>query len=257
MMLDAETKPKRLGWHALRFTADARKVAVACAECQRAMYLPASKVAMYRRCSSECNAATRRSAVERRRRDCETCGTTFVPRGVQISNGGGRFCSQACNTAGRDALQAPEAKARAKQRVRELIAAGEIVKPRGPAHHSWKGGSDAQKARRRDSGKQAAGIRAYRKKNPHKVREFSTRRRGRKLARLPYGTIPTIGKAQRWKCAICRVGVSAGYHVDHIVPLARGGAHEGRNLQLLCGTCNVRKSAKDPITYMQELGRLL
>jgi len=62
---------------------------------------------------------------------------------------------------------------------------------------------------------------------------------------------------QRWKCAVCAVGIKDNYHLDHITPLARGGKHEPRNLQLLCPTCNVRKSAKDPIAYMRELGRLL
>lgn len=33
-------------------------------------------------------------------------------------------------------------------------------------------------------------------------------------------------------------------HVDHIVPLARGGADSEENLQLLCRTCNLHKGAR-------------
>jgi len=35
-------------------------------------------------------------------------------------------------------------------------------------------------------------------------------------------------------------------HVDHIIPLARGGANELRNYEALCPECNLRKGAKMP-----------
>jgi 5-methylcytosine-specific restriction endonuclease McrA len=40
-------------------------------------------------------------------------------------------------------------------------------------------------------------------------------------------------------CAECG-GVAA--HIDHIIPLAKGGEHGIGNLQMLCATCNSRKS---------------
>lgn len=45
--------------------------------------------------------------------------------------------------------------------------------------------------------------------------------------------------------------------IDHVVPLSRGGAHTKGNIQLLCWPCNKKKSAKDPIVFAQENGRLL
>lgn len=42
-----------------------------------------------------------------------------------------------------------------------------------------------------------------------------------------------------------------------IVPLAKGGSDGPENIQLLCAPCNRRKSAKDPIVFMQENGFLL
>lgn len=250
-------RPKRLGWHALRFTPDARKVRVDCAQCGKPMYLPPSKVAMYQRCGPECSAASRRAARDARARPCETCDKVFVPRPWQIRMGIGRFCSQACNTAGVEAFLASECQARAKATMRAQFAAGLRKLNVGPDNHNWKGGKAAHLARRRDSGKQAAGLRSYRKRNPHKVREFAARRKSKKLGRLPRGTIPRIGEAQRWKCAICKANIAKGYHVDHVTPLAKGGDHAPRNIQLLCQSCNVRKNAKDPIDYMRSLGRLL
>jgi 5-methylcytosine-specific restriction endonuclease McrA len=63
-------------------------------------------------------------------------------------------------------------------------------------------------------------------------------------------------KLQRGRCGYCRVKLSA-VHIDHIEPLARGGADKRHNLQALCPTCNLAKSAKDPIDYARETGRLL
>lgn len=64
-------------------------------------------------------------------------------------------------------------------------------------------------------------------------------------------------KAQRGKCAACRAPLKKKYHVDHIVSLKRGGTNHPRNLQLLCPFCNMSKHDRDPIEFMQSLGRLL
>jgi 5-methylcytosine-specific restriction endonuclease McrA len=48
-----------------------------------------------------------------------------------------------------------------------------------------------------------------------------------------------------------------GYHLDHIIPLARGGKNEDRNMQVTCPTCNRQKHSKDPIEFMQSRGYLL
>jgi 5-methylcytosine-specific restriction endonuclease McrA len=250
----ADPQGRRRGWHERRFEPDARKVEVVCAECTRLMWLPASKVSMYRRCSPECSQAAKRAQVEGRTRACETCGETFTPRRIQVTKGGGRFCSQACNTA-HLSLNSEAGKIRSRAGFLAARAAGRIRYKSGPEHRDWTGGLAASKHRRIASGKSAAGIRAYRTKHPERAREWADGRRG--LPRLPRGTVPRIGNAQGWRCAICAVDVRRSFHVDHIMPLKLGGRHEGRNLQLLCRTCNVRKNAKDPIDYMRSMGRLL
>jgi 5-methylcytosine-specific restriction endonuclease McrA len=163
---------------------------------------------------------------------------------------------QACNSAGHDVLKRLETKERAKERIKEMMADGSLVHPRGILNKQWRGGKAGYVERARLDGRTALRIRTYRRLNPHKVKEYSARRNG-KMRRLPTGTILRIGKAQKWKCAICRVKLSKSYHHDHITPLARGGEHVPRNIQLLCGRCNGKKHAKDPIVYMQSLGRLL
>ena len=59
------------------------------------------------------------------------------------------------------------------------------------------------------------------------------------------GQWPTIRKAllaaRPW-CQACQA--TADLTVDHIVPVSRGGTHEGHNLQVLCRRCNSAKGAK-------------
>jgi 5-methylcytosine-specific restriction endonuclease McrA len=140
---------------------------------------------------------------------------------------------------------------------REKAQAGLWSALRGAANPRWRGGKEARLARIKESGMRAEWTRRYRKKYPEKIREFTQRRHGRKLARLPRGTVKRIGEAQRWMCPICRTSIRKEFHVDHIMPLAKGGSHEPSNLQLLCPQCNLRKNAKHPVDFMQSKGFLL
>jgi 5-methylcytosine-specific restriction endonuclease McrA len=232
------------------------------------MWLPSSKVAEYRRCSPECNKKWREREKETRKKPCQTCGKIFLPRPNQLSMGHGIFCSQACNTEGRKALNTDDSKKKAADRLRELRLSGQIKYRSGADSPSWKGGKEGMhqrrlalyndperlKAHRQETARK---LREYRKNNPEKVREFADNRAGKKLGRLPKGTVQRIGNTQKWHCAICRRGIKNAFHVDHIMPLFRGGEHSPRNIQLLCESCNVRKSSKHPIDYMQSLGFLL
>lgn len=41
----------------------------------------------------------------------------------------------------------------------------------------------------------------------------------------------------------CDVATRTGMHVDHVVPLARGGSNAVANLEAVCQACNLRKAA--------------
>jgi len=57
------------------------------------------------------------------------------------------------------------------------------------------------------------------------------------------------------KCKLSKK--SKDIHIDHYIPLSRGGDHTIGNLVTTCPTCNLKKNAKDPLKFANELGRLL
>lgn len=58
--------------------------------------------------------------------------------------------------------------------------------------------------------------------------------------------IKRIYKQQGGRCFYCKVVVGIKYHVDHVIPLSRGGSNSPENIVIACPACNVRKSSKTP-----------
>lgn len=128
--------------------------------------------------------------------------------------------------------------------------------------------------------------RSWRLANPRKQREYDRRKRERdpegraallaKLAahpaydkagslnrrtrksngdRVTGAELETVKARAKGRCANC--GARRKLEFDHIGPLARGGRHDVKNLQMLCHACNMEKRARDPIEWAQDNGRLI
>lgn len=239
-----------------------RTIEKQCLNCFKTFSIPRCRDWREKCCSSACKKEYREKNKieerERRKRTCHGCGSVFYPRNYQIKSGDGKYCSFKCAHAVLVAKAHSDKANQKRSEARRLaIENGSYVYAKGENHVQWKGGKIAARQRRTKNGKANSAIRKYRLANPHKTREWMQNRRRRKFGRLPRGYIKSLFDKQRGMCAICRIKFGNGYHVDHINPISRGGLHEAGNIQLLCGTCNVRKSAKDPIAFMQELGFLL
>lgn len=219
--------------------------------------LPLCHAERHRSCSSTCARERRGKEIASRERKCVECGTRFIPRKVQVRNGGGRFCTVKCagKAIVRDVLSSPEmATIRAANRRRNEEA-GITIRPRGELDIRWKGGPIASRRRAIASGKAAEQLRQYRSANPEKAREWAQSRQRRKYGRLPAGTVAMKLEAQSWRCPYCNSCLRSGYHVDHIVPLSKGGRHLPDNIQCTCPTCNVRKSDKMPDVFAAQMKR--
>ena len=51
---------------------------------------------------------------------------------------------------------------------------------------------------------------------------------------------------QSEKCFYCGTDIVSGFHIDHFIPLSKGGAHSQENLVLACKKCNQTKHAIMP-----------
>lgn len=107
-----------------------------------------------------------------------------------------------------------------------------------------------------------------------RAREFAKTARGREISfksrmkrksykHKVYFTLferKQILNRDNWNCQCCGIKVhdrSTGYwntpdkaHIDHIIPISKGGNSEPDNLQVLCRTCNLTK--KDKIEYIKQ-----
>jgi 5-methylcytosine-specific restriction endonuclease McrA len=100
----------------------------------------------------------------------------------------------------------------------------------------------------------------WKKNNPDKVRAYCHRRRAIKMAvdgKYTAADIQRQGDSQGWKCwwraPGCLINCKDNYHVDHLVPLSRGGHNNPSNLVISCPTCNLKKHAKTPDEFAGRL----
>lgn len=103
--------------------------------------------------------------------------------------------------------------------------------------------------------------RQWRVENIDKVREHNRNVKARRKGADGSHTAKDIRdllESQKFKCAECGVSVKKqkNRHIDHIMPLSRGGTNWAWNLQILCPQCNMAKGAKLPIEWAHSRGRL-
>ena len=93
----------------------------------------------------------------------------------------------------------------------------------------------------------AASGKVYREANPDKILDKLARRRARKRGATVVEKVSRVVVYERdaGKCHICvKKAPKRGWHLDHIIPLVRGGEHSYQNVAVACPKCNMRKQAK-------------
>ena len=77
-------------------------------------------------------------------------------------------------------------------------------------------------------------------------RQTQARYARKKAAFIEHVDVSDLLREAQGRCAYCGVEVGSTYHVDHYIPIARGGKHERSNLRISCAKCNLSKGAKMP-----------
>jgi 5-methylcytosine-specific restriction endonuclease McrA len=104
----------------------------------------------------------------------------------------------------------------------------------------------------------------YRSANKALIANHARRRRAKVKGAEGSHTADDVLKileSQRRRCATCNKKLSdsgkAKYHIDHVMPLSKGGTNWPSNLQMLCPSCNLKKNDKDPLDWANQNGKLL
>lgn len=99
----------------------------------------------------------------------------------------------------------------------------------------------------------------YKKNHPDRVRlqwrNVNARRRGAAGTHSTEDVLVQL-KRQKGRCYYCGEKVGDTYHVEHVVPLSRGGSNDPDNIVIACLRCNLSKSDRMPHEW-PEGGRLL
>jgi hypothetical protein len=185
-------------------------------------------------------------------------------------NGACKSCSKAYSIANKDRINAYAAVYRSNnsEKVKANVKAWRELNP-----GRVKELAIAWYAANRDEAKKATAARyaanpvaaklyaeIYRGKNKSKKRIDTQNRRAKQRkdgCKLSLGLAKKLFTLKRGKCACCGEPLGEDYHLDHIMPIALGGANSDENIQLLRQNCNSSKRAKHPVDFMQSRGFLL
>jgi len=100
-------------------------------------------------------------------------------------------------------------------------------------------------------------VKEWQRKNPEKHRANKSKYRSRVINAPGSHTAEDIKlhyKTQCGRCWWCQVELGNSWHVDHRIPLSRGGNNGTGNIVIACPTCNLSKNDKMPWEW---IGRLL
>ncbi len=105
---------------------------------------------------------------------------------------------------------------------------------------------------------QRKGNKRRRLQNPELYRAKVQNRRHKEKQRGEFKPkdIRKINELQDGKCFYCDIELNNKYHIDHFIPISKGGVNTPDNLRLACSDCNLRKHAKMPEDFLKEINKI-
>lgn len=185
---------------------------------------------------------------------CPKCGEAKLYTSAFFSQKGGGQLRATCK-----ACISRQMSAYYKQNAERLRAASVRNRRQNPEYMR----AYRQRYRARNRGLLLRKNQAYNAANRERARSWFRLAAGRRRARIrcAEGThtaadIRAQYARQKGCCYYCHKRVGDAYHVDHVVPLSRGGSNGAENLVIACPSCNVSKQDRLPHEWPQG-GRLL
>lgn len=84
-------------------------------------------------------------------------------------------------------------------------------------------------------------------------KSYKARRRAREGGGVETSVLRQWAEDQPKVCFYCTADCEASYHIDHFLPLSKGGVHVLTNLRISCAPCNLKKNAADPLEWMDRV----
>jgi len=167
-------------------------------------------------------------------RPCRECGVEKTSD--KYCRGGGMVCF-ACRAKARYSVKKSSHEYMSRRRaIRNKCASGRKDK-QAEACRKWNESNRQRKAYMRTAWKLA---------NPAKCKTYAKARTSKPMVDSP----GVVAKIKCEKCYWCGCKLKGDYHLDHVVPLSKGGANAAYNLVASCVKCNLRKSAKMPNQFI-------
>lgn len=90
-------------------------------------------------------------------------------------------------------------------------------------------------------------FREYDKKRRNYKKQMEYKRRARaknQLGNVSDDIVDVLYAEQSGRCRYCHMFLRDSFHLEHKIPLSRGGLHDDENLCLSCPSCNLSKGVK-------------
>ena len=180
---------------------------------------------------------------------CRNCGAEIQTKPSHVKKGEGTYCSRTCKAAwiSKNALgYDPRTRV-----IKQCQVCGKDV-PVKPSHIATDGTYCSRECMATAFQKSLTG-----RSNPnyrhgktgtkdwvraHRV--LATAKRKNAPGQHSGDDIADLMRHQGGECAMCHCDITDKFHVDHRIPLSRGGHNNVGNLQLLCPKCNLTKHAR-------------
>ena len=95
-------------------------------------------------------------------------------------------------------------------------------------------------------------MKRYNEANPERKRADNHRRRAAEGSFTKEEAVALL-ESQEYKCEYCGADLlETSYHLDHIVPVSKGGTSYIENITAACPPCNLSKGAKDLDEWLNE-----